>query len=36
MALLHEETSTAFDAGCVAALERVLRYERALSLGVAV
>jgi HD-GYP domain-containing protein (c-di-GMP phosphodiesterase class II) len=36
MALLHEETSSAFDAGCVAALERVLRHERALSLGVAV
>ncbi|MGH3091086.1 MAG: HD-GYP domain-containing protein, partial [Gaiellaceae bacterium] len=36
MALLREETSTAFDAGCVAALERVLSHERALSLGVAV
>jgi HD-GYP domain-containing protein (c-di-GMP phosphodiesterase class II) len=36
MALLREETSTAFDAGCVAALERVLGREAALSLGVAV
>jgi HD-GYP domain-containing protein (c-di-GMP phosphodiesterase class II) len=36
MALLREETSTAFDPGCVAALERVLSRETALSLGVAV
>lgn len=36
MALLREETNTAFDAGCVAALERVLGRETALSLRVAV
>lgn len=36
MALLHEEANTAFDAACVAALERVLGREAALSLRVAV
>ncbi|MGH2802433.1 MAG: HD-GYP domain-containing protein, partial [Thermoleophilaceae bacterium] len=36
MALLHEEANTAFDAACVAALERVLGREAALSLSVAV
>ncbi len=36
MALLHEEANAAFDAICVAALERVLGREAALSLGVAV
>jgi hypothetical protein len=36
MGLLREETGAAFDAVCVAALERVLRREGSLSLGVAV
>jgi hypothetical protein len=34
--LLHEQTGTAFDPGCVAALERVLTRDSALVLGVAV
>ncbi len=36
MSLLREETGTAFDAACVAALERVLLREATISLGVAV
>ena len=34
--LLHEQTGSAFDRGCVAALERVLARDAALVLGVAV
>jgi HD-GYP domain-containing protein (c-di-GMP phosphodiesterase class II) len=36
MALLREESGTAFDARCVEALERVLARERGSSLAVAV
>ena len=36
MELLHEQTGSAFDAACVAALERVLARDASLSLGIAV
>jgi HD-GYP domain-containing protein (c-di-GMP phosphodiesterase class II) len=36
MALLHEETGSAFDAACVRALERVLARDASLTVGVAV
>jgi HD-GYP domain-containing protein (c-di-GMP phosphodiesterase class II) len=36
MALLHEQTGSAFDAACVGALERMLARDASLSLGIAV
>ena len=36
MALLHEQTGSAFDAACVRALELVLARDASLSLGIAV